>query len=328
MSHAREDDTYPRAAAPLGVGRAGASPRRRRGRRHDAARLRPPRRPPPGPPQVPRRGARHRLDPRRGRPPRPARASPPPVEQAPWTAEDHHGTARRRRSGCRCRRARSPTATACSCARRCASWSPTARSPRSASRARQDLLLYGIAAGRIAEVEDRLRGPRRPAGRRRRARCAAWPSPARRCRRAARRSARPSGCCPTSSTELEKVLADAGTATQPIRLNMTGCPNGCARPYTAEIGIVGRTKKGYDVYVGGSAAGDRLAERIRTDVPLDQIAATLAPGARPLRRAPTRRRRSATGPTPSARRRSRRGCPSPSCAAAARRAAADAEDAS
>ena len=58
---------------------------------------------------------------------------------------------------------------------------------------------------------------------------------------------------------------------------MTGCPNGCARPYNAEIGIVGRTKKGYDVYVGGSATGDRMGERIRTDVPIDQLAATLAP---------------------------------------------------
>ena len=58
---------------------------------------------------------------------------------------------------------------------------------------------------------------------------------------------------------------------------MTGCPNGCARPYTAEIGIVGRTKTTYDVYVGGSASGERLAERIRADVPLDQIPAVLAP---------------------------------------------------
>ena len=58
---------------------------------------------------------------------------------------------------------------------------------------------------------------------------------------------------------------------------MTGCPNGCARPYTAEIGIVGRTKKTYDVYVGGSASGDRLATLVRADVPLDQIAAVVAP---------------------------------------------------
>ncbi|MDQ3470664.1 MAG: hypothetical protein M3487_12975 [Actinomycetota bacterium] len=58
---------------------------------------------------------------------------------------------------------------------------------------------------------------------------------------------------------------------------MTGCPNGCARPYTAEIGIVGRTKKSYDVYVGGSATGERLARRIRADVPFEEIPALLAP---------------------------------------------------
>ncbi len=69
----------------------------------------------------------------------------------------------------------------------------------------------------------------------------------------------------------------AGCTTSPIRVNMTGCPNGCARPYTAEIGIVGRTKKTYDVYVGGSASGDRLATLIRADVPLDQVAAVVAP---------------------------------------------------
>ena len=73
------------------------------------------------------------------------------------------------------------------------------------------------------------------------------------------------------------MLADTGNGDAPIRLNMTGCPNGCARPYNAEIGIVGRTKKTYDVYVGGSPTGDRLGERIRADVPLDQIAAVLAP---------------------------------------------------
>ena len=123
---------------------------------------------------------------------------------------------------------------------------------------RQDLLLHGIAAGRAAEVEQRLRDHGVAAGRRRDARCAGWRSPARRCRRAARRSARPSGCCRRSSTELEKALADGGVGDAPIRLNMTGCPNGCARPYNAEIGIVGRTKTSYDVYVGGSAVGDRL----------------------------------------------------------------------
>ena len=125
---------------------------------------------------------------------------------------------------------------------------------------------------------------------------------------------------PDLVTELEKVLADTGNGDAPIRLNMTGCPNGCARPYNAEIGIVGRTKKTYDVYVGGSPTGDRLGERIRADVPLDQIPAVLAPVfARYARRPARPAARSATGRTASARRRSPRGCPSRSSAGAAPR---------
>jgi sulfite reductase (ferredoxin) len=76
---------------------------------------------------------------------------------------------------------------------------------------------------------------------------------------------------------LEKVLADTGNTDLPIRLNMTGCPNGCARPYTAELGIVGRTKRNYDIYVGGSPAGDRLARLLRADVPLTEVPDLLRP---------------------------------------------------
>ncbi len=39
---------------------------------------------------------------------------------------------------------------------------------------------------------------------------------------------------------------------------MTGCPNGCARPYNAEIAFVGRTVGTYNVYVGGALTGQRL----------------------------------------------------------------------
>jgi sulfite reductase (ferredoxin) len=76
---------------------------------------------------------------------------------------------------------------------------------------------------------------------------------------------------------LEKVLADTGNDGLDVRLNMTGCPNGCARPYASEIGIVGRTKTTYDVYLGGSSGGERLAQLVRADVPLDSIASLLEP---------------------------------------------------
>jgi len=76
---------------------------------------------------------------------------------------------------------------------------------------------------------------------------------------------------------LEKLLADTGNTGLPLRLNMTGCPNGCSRPYAAEVGIVGRTKKNYDVFVGGSPAGDRLARLLRADVPLTDVPDLLRP---------------------------------------------------
>ena len=107
--------------------------------------------------------------------------------------------------------------------------------------------------------------------------------------------------------ELEKLLADTGNEGQAIRVNMTGCPNGCSRPYSAEIGIVGRTKKTYDLYLGGSAGGDRLAQRVRADMPLDELTAHLRPllerfaadtsviGLRRLVRCPGRQRHSRPG---------------------------------
>jgi sulfite reductase (ferredoxin) len=76
---------------------------------------------------------------------------------------------------------------------------------------------------------------------------------------------------------LEKLLADTGNAGLPLRVNMTGCPNGCTRPYAAELGIVSRSKRTYDVYVGGSPGGDRLAWRLRADVALTSLADTLWP---------------------------------------------------
>jgi sulfite reductase (ferredoxin) len=52
---------------------------------------------------------------------------------------------------------------------------------------------------------------------------------------------------------------------------MTGCPNGCARPYNADISFVGRAPGKYAMYVGGSSTGDRLAGLEFKSVTLDQI---------------------------------------------------------
>ena len=73
---------------------------------------------------------------------------------------------------------------------------------------------------------------------------------------------------------------------------MTGCPNGCARPYTADIAFVGRSLGLYNVYVGGGLGGDRLVDLFRADVPARRAArrrpaaaGALGGGARAGRRA-------------------------------------------
>ena len=58
---------------------------------------------------------------------------------------------------------------------------------------------------------------------------------------------------------------------------MTGCTNGCSRPYNADIGIVGRAAGRYGIYLGGQRTGDRLGFLYRDGVPLEQLVAALVP---------------------------------------------------
>jgi sulfite reductase (NADPH) hemoprotein beta-component len=57
---------------------------------------------------------------------------------------------------------------------------------------------------------------------------------------------------------IEKLLAETGLAGEEIIIRSTGCPNGCARPYMAEIGFVGKAPGRYQVWLGGDVAGTRL----------------------------------------------------------------------
>jgi sulfite reductase beta subunit-like hemoprotein len=96
--------------------------------------------------------------------------------------------------------------------------------------------------------------------------------------------------CGLALTESERVFSKVvsafeqefeklGLEDEIVTLRMTGCPNGCARPYTADIGFVGR-KPGekYNVYVGGGIGGARLADLFAEDIPIDE----LVPHVRPL----------------------------------------------
>jgi sulfite reductase (NADPH) hemoprotein beta-component len=58
---------------------------------------------------------------------------------------------------------------------------------------------------------------------------------------------------------------------------MTGCPNGCARPYLAEIGLVGRTPGKYNLYLGAAFDGSRLNKLYRKDLGHDEIVGALTP---------------------------------------------------
>jgi sulfite reductase (NADPH) hemoprotein beta-component len=73
---------------------------------------------------------------------------------------------------------------------------------------------------------------------------------------------------PDLISQIEKLLAETGLGGEEITIRMTGCPNGCARPYMAEIGLVGKSPGRYQVYLGGNEASTRL-NRLWRDVVKD-----------------------------------------------------------
>ena len=77
--------------------------------------------------------------------------------------------------------------------------------------------------------------------------------------------------------EVQAALDEAGLGGQVIHLRTTGCPNGCARPYTAEIGIVGASVDLYTIYLGASMLGTRLGTVFATNVKRHQIVDRLKP---------------------------------------------------
>jgi sulfite reductase (ferredoxin) len=70
---------------------------------------------------------------------------------------------------------------------------------------------------------------------------------------------------------LERLVAELGLADERISIRMTGCPNGCARPYLGDVGFVGTTLGKYDVFLGGDFEGTRLNELYARNVPMDEI---------------------------------------------------------
>jgi sulfite reductase (NADPH) hemoprotein beta-component len=82
---------------------------------------------------------------------------------------------------------------------------------------------------------------------------------------------------PELITALEDSLDAAGLRDDDIVIRMTGCPNGCARPYLAEIGLVGRNPGLYNLYLGAAFNGTRLSKLYGDNVDKAKIVKLLDP---------------------------------------------------
>ena len=76
---------------------------------------------------------------------------------------------------------------------------------------------------------------------------------------------------PELTTQVESLLQKHGLIEEPISLRITGCPNGCARPYLAEIALVGKAPGQYSLFLGGSNDGTRLNQLTHENVNEAQI---------------------------------------------------------
>jgi sulfite reductase (ferredoxin) len=140
----------------------------------------------------------------------------------------------------------------------------------------QDLLLCGLPASARATIEEVLTRhgvtlPGQVSGVRRHSlACPAVPT----CGLAISESER---VLPGLIDQLEGSLARLGLQDEVLSVRMTGCPNGCARPYQSDIGLVGRSGEKYTIFVGGRLLGDRLNSMLCDLVPMAQIVPTLEP---------------------------------------------------
>ncbi|MBL8829120.1 MAG: NADPH-dependent assimilatory sulfite reductase hemoprotein subunit [Planctomycetaceae bacterium] len=100
--------------------------------------------------------------------------------------------------------------------------------------------------------------------------CVAWPT----CGLAITESER---ALPGLIDQLEAEVAKLGLSSEVFTVRMTGCPNGCARPYNSDIGIVGKTAGKYTLFVGGRLWGDRLNFIYKDLVPEAEVVHTLVP---------------------------------------------------
>ena len=77
--------------------------------------------------------------------------------------------------------------------------------------------------------------------------------------------------------KIEEILDEAGLREEEIVIRMSGCPNGCSRPALAEIAFIGKGPGKYNLYLGGSFTGDRLACLYKENIGEEEILASLRP---------------------------------------------------
>ncbi|HEX8526191.1 MAG TPA: sulfite reductase, partial [Allosphingosinicella sp.] len=128
----------------------------------------------------------------------------------------------------------------------------------------QNLIVAGVAAEDRPEIEallaeHGLAGQPESAIRRNSIACVALPT----CGLAMAEAER---YLPDILTRIEAILAANGLTGEPITFRISGCPNGCSRPYVAEIALTGRAPGKYNLYLGGGFHGERLARMVRENI--------------------------------------------------------------
>jgi sulfite reductase (ferredoxin) len=142
--------------------------------------------------------------------------------------------------------------------------------------AHQSILFTGIEQRDRAGLEDILRRRHVPLTeeistvRRWSMACVAWPT----CGLSITEAER---ALPGIIDQMEVVLARLGLESEKFTVRMTGCPNGCARPYNADIGLVGKTAGKYTILLGGRLVGNRLNFVYKDLVPEGELISSLQP---------------------------------------------------
>jgi sulfite reductase (NADPH) hemoprotein beta-component len=76
---------------------------------------------------------------------------------------------------------------------------------------------------------------------------------------------------PDLVTKIEAILERNGLSDEPITIRMSGCPNGCSRPYVAEIALTGRAPGKYNLWLGAGFHGERLSQLVAENIGEERI---------------------------------------------------------